>query len=126
MRTHTILSFFAFIIGFTITPSALASGAPPGSASLVYQSRVAKVFMQSVVPALAKGIDQLIAAGPTKVYCRIKADGRVENVRVISAHANKFVFDTCTRMLSSTKFPPIPEAVQREQKKTYLEMSFEL
>ena len=82
--------------------------------------------MQSVIPALAKSLDQLIAAGGTKVYCRIKVDGRVENIRVVSARGNKFVSDTCMSILKSTKFPPIPEAVQREQKKNYLEMSFQI
>ena len=128
MTARILLPFFSIIISFTIAFSAIASGAAAGSASLVYQDGASNVFMQSVIPALAKHLDQLLAAGATKVYYRIKADGRVEieSVRVVSARPNKFVSDTCTSVLQSAKFPPIPEAVQREQKKNYLDMSSEI
>jgi hypothetical protein len=33
---------------------------------------------------------------------------------------------TCSRVIKATKFPAIPEAVQREQKKNYLEMSSQI
>ena len=81
--------------------------------------------MRAVLPALARRLDQLLAAGATKVYYRIGTDGRIESVRVVSARPNKFVQDTCTRVLQSTKFPPVPAAVQRELKKNYVDMSSE-
>jgi hypothetical protein len=123
MKTRIFAAFLSMIVSFAGAFSALASGAPAGSASLAYQNRASNVFVQAVMPALAKRLDQLLAAGPTKIYYRIRADGRVESVRVVSARPNKFVSDTCTSITKSTKFPPIPEAVQREQKKNYLEMS---
>ena len=123
MKARILLQFIGLIISFRIASSALASGAAPGSASLVYQNRASNIFVQSVLPALAKRLDQLLTAGATKVYYRIRADGRAESVRVVSARPNNSVSDTCTSILKSTKFPPIPEAVQREQKKHYLDMS---
>src|ERR1043166_10124286 len=112
MRSRIFASLLSLIISVGFASSALASGAAPGAASLAYQSRAGSVVVQAVIPALAQRLDQLIAAGATKIYYRIKADGRVESVRVVSAHPNSFVQDTCTRILKSTKFPPIPTAVQ--------------
>jgi outer membrane biosynthesis protein TonB len=126
MRARIRIALVSVIIGFGVASSTLASGAAPGSASLAYQNRASNVVVQAVLPALAQRLDQLMAAGPTKIYYRIKADGRVESVRVVSARPNSFVHDTCTRVLRSTKFPAIPEAVQREQKKGYLDMSSEI
>jgi outer membrane biosynthesis protein TonB len=105
--------------------SVRAAGAPPGSASLAYQNRASDIFVRAVLPALVQRLDQLLAAGATKVYYRIRADGQVESVRVVSARPNRFVQDTCARVLKSTKFPSIPEAVRRELKKNHVDMSSE-
>jgi outer membrane biosynthesis protein TonB len=126
MKAHILGLFLSIIIGSGAASSVLASGAAPGSASLAYQNRASNVVVQAVLPALAQRIDQLMAAGPTKIYYRIKADGQVESVRVVCARPNAFVRDTCSRVLKSTKFPPIPEAVQREQKKNHLDMSSQI
>src|SRR5437763_7865600 len=67
MSERIFFPFLSVIISFTIASSAIASGAVPGSASLVYQSRANNIFVQSVIPELAKSLDQLIAAGGTKV-----------------------------------------------------------
>jgi outer membrane biosynthesis protein TonB len=126
MRTRILVTMLSLIMSCGIGSSVLAAGAAPGSASLTYQNRASNVVVQAVLPALAQRIDQLMAAGATKIYYRIRADGRVESVRVVSARPNAFVQDTCSRVLKSTKFPPIPEAVQREQKKKYLDMSSQI
>jgi outer membrane biosynthesis protein TonB len=126
MRAHILICFLSGIISLGFASSAIAAGAPAGSASLAYQNRASNVVVQAVIPALAQRLDQLMAAGPTKIYYRIKADGGVESVRVVSARPNSFVRDTCTRVLKSTKFPPIPDVVRREQKKNYLDMSSEI
>ena len=126
MRAHLLISFLSVMISLCVGSSAVASGAPAGSASLAYQNRASNVVVQAVIPALAQRLDQLIAAEPTKIYYRITADGRVESVRVVSARPNSFVRNTCVRVLKSTKFPAIPEAVRREQKRNYLDMSSEI
>ena len=125
MRAHICIAVAALAISAGAAGSVRAAGAPPGSASLVYQNRASDLFVRSVLPALAQRLDQLLAAGATKVYYRVRADGRIEGVRVISARPNRFVQDTCTRVLKSTKFPPVPEAVRRELKKNYVDMSSE-
>jgi outer membrane biosynthesis protein TonB len=126
MKAHILCLFLGIIMSCGIASFAIASGAAPGSASLTYQNRASNVVVQAVLPALAQRIDQLMAAGRTKIYYRVRADGHVESVRVVSARANAFVQDTCSRVLKSKKFPPIPEAVQREQKKSYLDMSSQI
>jgi outer membrane biosynthesis protein TonB len=126
MRAHISIAFLAIVISFRLTASASASGAPSGSASLAYQNRVSAFVVHAVIPALAQRIDQLMAAGATKIYYRIKSDGQVESVRVVSARPNSFVQDMCTRVIKSTKFPAIPEAVRHEQKKNYLDMSSQI
>ena len=125
MRAHICIAIAAALITAGAAHPARAAGAPPGSASLGYQNRASDIFVRTVLPALAPRLDQLLAAGATKVYYRIGADGRIESVRVISARPNRFVQDTCSRVLKSTKFPPVPDAVRRELKKNYVEMSSE-
>ncbi len=76
MRAHTCTAIVAAFISFAVTCSAPAAGAPLGSASLAYQNRASDMFVRAVLPALAQRLDQLLAAGATKVYYRIRADGQ--------------------------------------------------
>jgi outer membrane biosynthesis protein TonB len=125
MRAHISIALLLFLIG-SLAPSVRASGAAPGSASLVYQNRVSEIVVRSVLPALGQRLDQLIASGGAKIYFRISTTGQVETASVVSPRPNSFVRDTCLRGIRSTKFPPLPEAVRREQKKNYLDMSVQI
>jgi outer membrane biosynthesis protein TonB len=59
---------------------------------------------------------------PIKVSFRLNAEGRVEKVNVTSRRASRFVADTCSRVLKSAKFPPIPPKVIAEQHHNWVDV----
>jgi hypothetical protein len=56
--------------------------------------------------SVGSALDQLLDAGGVKCTYRISAKGQVESVSVSCPRPNRFVHDTCVRVIKSTKFPP--------------------
>jgi hypothetical protein len=53
-------------------------------------------------------------------------DSDCPNFGTPNPRPNRFVHDTCVRVIRSTKFPPIPAAVMAEQKKNWLVVTSEI
>jgi len=120
MHPQTLPRLLLFLFSIFVVHAASGAGAAPGSASLTYQNQVSAIAARAMVSALAPRLDQLLDAGGVKCTYRISAKGQVESVNVSCPRPNRFVRDTCVRVIKSTKFPPIPAAVMSEQKKNWL------
>ncbi len=71
-------------------------------------------------------VDQFMAARGVHVTCRINARGQVQDVQVRTGRPNRFVQETCVRVLKRTTFPKIPQEVQAELRKDWLEFTVEI
>lgn len=91
-----------------------ANATAPSSATLAYQDRLNDIVIHLLTPRLAKRFDLLRGAGTVKLIYRVRANGDVESVKIIS-RANHFVTDTCVQTIKSAKLPPIPKSVIKEQ-----------
>ena len=75
------------------------------------------------MPALMPRLDQFAAAGGVHIECRINARGQVQDVKVRTGRANRFVQETCIKVLKRTIFPKIPKEVQAELGKNWLDFT---
>jgi hypothetical protein len=91
-----------------------ANATAPGSATLAYQDRLNDIVIHLLAPRLATQFDLLRDAGTLKLIYRVRANGDVDSVKIIS-RANQFVTDTCVQSIKSAKLPPIPKSVIKEQ-----------
>ncbi len=78
------------------------------------------------MPSLMPRVDQLLAAGSIKITCRINAKGQVQSARVLTGRPNRFVQETCTRVLKRTTFPAIPKEVVAELGKNWLDFTVDI
>ncbi len=114
------------IAGFCLVPSAVAAAAPPSAATLAYQQRLGTAAVAAVMPSLMPRVDQFLAAGSVRIKCRINARGQVQSVDVRTGRPNRFVQETCARVLKRTTFPKIPKEVQTELGKSWIDLTVDI
>ena len=121
-----ILSLSLLVL-FAASATSVNAGSS-GSATLAYQKRVQSIVTSRVIQALIPHFWQLQrgGSGTVGVRFRVLATGQAESVAVIERHPLGFVNKTCLRVISSTKFPPIPAKVLREQGHPYVEITSEI
>jgi len=125
MRSHIVsLTLLAVLASFA--SPVLAAGS--GSATLAYQNRVQGIITSRVIAALIPRFQQLQRAGSGAVGARFRvlATGQVESVTITRSHPAGFVNSTCSRVISSTRFPPIPSKVIHEQGHPYVDVTTEI
>jgi hypothetical protein len=124
MRARRLLAIIVAI--FAYGTSVLA--ASNGSATLAYQKRIQWIVMMRVGGALIPGFHQIQRAGSGSLAGRIRllATGQVESVTLTQRHPASFANSTCTRVISSTKFPPIPARVLSEQGHPYVDITYRI
>ena len=71
-------------------------------------------------------MDQFLAAGSVHISCRINASGQVQSVNVRTGRPNRFVQETCVRVLKRTAFPKIPKEVQTDLGKSWLDFTVDI
>ncbi len=124
MRYSRLLSFVAAVLAaLAVSPSAYAAGGPPSAKTLAYQQRLGTAAVAAVMPALMPRLDQFMAAGGVHIECRINARGEVQDVKVRTARPNRFVQETCTKVLKRTTFARIPKETQAELGKNWLDFT---
>ncbi len=115
--------FAASLAGLVLASSARAAAGPPSVKTLAYQERLGTAAVAAVMPALMPRFDQFMAAGGVHIECRINARGQVQDVKVRTGRPNRFVQETCIKMLKRTTFPKIPKEVQAELGKNWLDFT---
>ena len=125
MRSHIALLTLSVVLACFASPVLAVSS---GSATLAYQNRVQGIVTSRVIAALIPRIQQLQRAGSGAVGVRFRvlATGQVESVAITRRHPAGFVNSTCTRIISSTRFPPIPSKVIHEQGHPYVDVTAEI
>ena len=125
MRLRFVLLTFWLVIASLASPVMAANR---GSATLSYQNRVQSIVMSRVFAALIPRFQQLPRAGSGAVGARFRvlASGQVESVTVTRRHPASFVNSTCSRVISSTRFPPLPSKVIHEQGHPYVDVTTEI
>jgi TonB family protein len=78
-----------------------------------------------VVSTLSKHVD-VLHDGSVQLEFRVLAQGKVENVRIISYYPNTVVTEACVRAVKAAKLPPIPSDVLKEQGRNWLDVSTEI
>ncbi len=115
MHHSHLLSFLAVVLaGLVIPSSAHGAGGVRSAKTLAYQQRLGTAAVAAVMPALMPRVDQFMAAGGVHIKCRINATGQVQDVNVRTGRPNRFVQETCVKVLKRTTFPKIPKEVQAE------------
>ena len=124
MHCSRLLSLLAALLaGLVVASSTNAAGGPPSAKTLAYQERLGTAAVAAVMPALMPRVDQFMAAGGVHIECRINARGQVQDVKVRTGRPNRFVQETCAKVLKRTTFPKIPKEVQTELGKNWLDFT---
>lgn len=121
MRNRRLQACLALVICALSALATAANAAAPGSATLAYQDRLNDIVIHLLAPRLASRFDLLRGAGTLKLIYRVRANGDVESVKIIS-RANQFVTDTCVHTIKSAKLPPIPKSVIKEQGREWVDV----
>jgi hypothetical protein len=108
MKLHSLL--FAFL------PLAVCAraGTPIGPATTAYYQRLESIIEQCTIPLLARHPDRLREVGTVALTYRVRPNGSVERVKILSGPTRGFVVETYLTCIRTAKFPPIPKAVLRE------------
>lgn len=122
MRARILLVSLLLICATSATPVDAASG---DSGSLAYNNRIQSIVTSRVISALIPHFWQLQrgGSGTVGVRFRVLATGEVESVTLIQRHPLRLVNNTCTHVISGTKFPPIPAKVLREEGHPYVDVT---
>jgi TonB family protein len=124
MHQSRLWSWLAVVLGAVmVASSSHAAGGPPSATTLAYQERLGTAAVAAVMPALMPRVDQFMAAGGVHIECRINARGQVQDVKVRTGRPNRFVQETCVKVLRRTTFPKIPKEVQTELRKDWLDFT---
>jgi outer membrane biosynthesis protein TonB len=125
MKTRIL---FASLLAIFVSSAANMLAASSGAATLAYQKRVQSIVTQRVLAALIPRFAQLQRAGSGAVGVRFRVlvTGQVESVTITQRHPAGFVNSTCSHVISSAKFPPIPTKVIHEQGHAYVDVTSEI
>jgi len=125
MRSRIALLTLLLVLACFASPMVAAS---TGFATLAYQNRVQGIITSRVIAALIPRFQQLQRAGSGAVGVRFRvlATGQVESVTITRSHPAGFVNSTCSRVISSTRFPPVQSKVIHEQGHPYVDVTTEI
>jgi TonB family protein len=124
MHQSRLWSWLAVALAAVMLASSThAAGGPPSASTLAYQERLGTAAVAAVMPSLMPRVDQFMAAGGVHIECRINARGQVQDVKVRTGRPNRFVQETCVKVLRRTTFPKIPKEVQTELRKNWLDFT---
>jgi hypothetical protein len=127
MRNHAIarklLPLTTSVFAFAIAGAGFA--AAPGSATLAYQQRVNGIATQIIVKALVPHF-ALLRGGTVKLTYRVGVRGNVQGVKLIGAHPNRVITDSCISAIKAATFPPIPQSVVKEQGHNWVDVDTEI
>ena len=107
-RVSFLLILFAFV-------GHCPAGTPPVSATTRYYDQLWNIILRQAAPELAKNSQQALKpSAPVKLTYRVRADGTVGAIKVVSGSSRGFLVETFINAIRSAKFPPIPAAVLKE------------
>lgn len=93
----------------------------PESPSIRYHSHATRIILQAVGPELGQHGDH-VNIGTVKFLFQLDPEGHLHNLKVASSTCNRFVEETCLRLIQAAKFPPVPSEVFAEQPGSRLDM----
>jgi hypothetical protein len=117
--------FVGMFVLFALTPMLAANGGP---ATLAYQKRVRYMAVMRIGGALIPYFYEIQRAGSGTIVTRfrLRETGRAENVKITQRHPFGLANSIASHVISTTKFPPIPSPVIREQRHPYMDITFQL
>ena len=125
MRARVWISVTFFLL-LCLFPARMAPAAN-GPATVKYFDRASQIVLQGAAPEIRRHADAIARSGPVKLTYRVRANGTLERVRIISGDPNSFTARIFVNAIRSANFPPLPKAVLSEQGKKWvdIEASFE-
>ena len=104
---------FLLVLAVLVCHSRAAT--PTVSARAKYYDRLWNIILQRAAPQLAKHPEQAVQpSAPVKLTYRVRADGSVGAIKILSGSSRGFLVETFINAIRSAKFPPIPAAVLKE------------
>ena len=111
MRTLRI----GVLLVFSIFAGHAPAASPTISATTKYYDQLWTIILQRAAPHLAKNPQQVPKpSAPVKLTYRVRPDGTVGAIRIVSGSPRGFLAETFINAIRSAKFPPIPAAVLKE------------
>jgi hypothetical protein len=90
------------------------SATPAGPATTAYYRQLETIIVQRATKKLATKFDLLQGFGAVTLTYRVRADGTVQRVMILSGPRRGFVVETFVETIRSMRFPPIPKVVLKE------------
>ncbi len=118
-----LLPLITSIFAFAIAGAGLA--AAPLSATLSYQEHINGIATHIIVKALVPHF-ALLRGGTVKLTYRVDVHGNVQSVKVVAAHPNRVITDSCISAIKAAKFPPIPQSLVKEQGHKWVDVNTEI
>jgi len=92
---------------------AAAAAYKSGRATNAYRDRAGEMAHHAIDAELFKHPERLVGVSMRMTY-RIDKLGRIDDVKIVSGHRNRWAEKTAQRILAALKLPPIPNDVLRE------------